>query len=329
VEVISSTKGGARKINLSQFHKKGLAGFQNENDEKKEERQPALSKEQRRQRVIESLDKLPPLSGLIYQIIHLNKKTSSKPEDYIPLFSDCQGIVERMLVLANTSFYGTENKITRIPDAIELLGHKTLRSLAYTALAKSAYENSADIYGFTSTGLWQHSFAVANVAKWLAEYFNLSQRMTEELFVAGLLHDIGKKVIGRHLGDYIPDYMKFMGSHTRQPCSVSDMEREIFDIDHEEAGRILMQHWKLSENIINAISYQPVGDDTDEKHYNSYCIIKLADFLALESGIGLVFNFQWEIKAPGDALKQLKIDADQFETIRRKVKFVLEEVALL
>jgi len=329
VTVTNSTRGRAKKLNLEQFHKKGLDGFPEENNGDKPDNDVVLTKSQRRQRVIESLDKLPALSGFIYQTIHLINKSSSKPEDYIPLFSDCQEIVEKMLVLANTSFYGSEKEITRIPEAIELLGPKTLRSLAYTALAKSAYENSADVYGFTATGLWQHSVAVANVAQWLAEYLKFSQKETEELFVAGLLHDIGKKVIGKHLADYSADYLEFMSSHSNQLCSVSDMEREVVNIDHEEAGRMLVQRWELSDNIINAISYQAIGTDVDELHYNAYCVTRLANFLALEAGIGLISNFHWEIKIPVAALKQLKIDADQFETIRFKMNMILEEVLVL
>jgi HD-like signal output (HDOD) protein len=73
-----------------------------------------------------------------------------------------------------------------------------------------------------------------------------------ELFVAGLLHDIGKVLL---YVKFPQDYRRALALATDSGVLIVDAEREVFDSNHAEIASWVLERWYLPPQLIEAIKY--------------------------------------------------------------------------
>ena len=136
---------------------------------------------------------IPVLPTTIYKIMEIASNKRSSAQDLSKILEKDQALTSKVLKLANSSYYGFSNKIATISHAIVCLGFDTITSIAVTAEAFEVLKRKNESYELAEGGLFNHSIATALAAKLIARKVNYPD--TEEAFVAGLLHDIGKLVM--------------------------------------------------------------------------------------------------------------------------------------
>ena len=104
-----------------------------------------------------------------------------------------QGIVSKVLKIANSAYYGMNGKITSIRHAAIVLGYKILGEIVITAGAKDFLDRQLRGYTYDSMDLWNHSLAVAYGSKFIISKENPS--LTNAAYTAGLIHDVGKIIL--------------------------------------------------------------------------------------------------------------------------------------
>ncbi len=122
--------------------------------------------------------------------------------------------------------------------------------------------------------LWRHSLGVAITAKLLAT--RLEIKNPEELFVSGLLHDIGKVVLyvkWPDVGNSIKDALK-----TRTDHSLFDVELELTGLSHAEIGGHLAGAWHLPVTLREPILYHHNPTQSKEATLQT-AIVHVADIL--------------------------------------------------
>ena len=106
-------------------------------------------------------------------------------------------------------------------------------------------------YGYRQEGLWQHANIVAALSKKIAVVAHLSPEESENCYVSGLLHDIGKLV----LGPFAENMTEVFVTRRQQGLTMSDIEKELLGFSHGEIGRILLDRWKLPRNLVETVHY--------------------------------------------------------------------------
>jgi len=93
---------------------------------------------------------------------------------------------------------------------------------------------------------WAHAYAVAILSKKMAEVLRLD---AEEIFVAGLLHDIGRAILGIRVN------MFYFEGEMGGLCGDKLIEREMecFGLDHAGAGAEIMALWHFPTSLIRAV----------------------------------------------------------------------------
>ena len=131
---------------------------------------------------------------------------------------------------------------------------------------------------------WKHSLICGIVARHLAgQRPGLSE---ERLFVAGLLHDIGRLVLLKHHPDIIEEALYRARFELRL---LQDVEKELIGFDHAELGSALMKNWKLPSFINDAVLFHHCPDKAPEPLGPG--IVHLADILANVLAPGTSGNF--------------------------------------
>ena len=105
---------------------------------------------------------------------------------------------------------------------------------------------------------------------------------SQDLFVAGLVHDIGKVLMIQ----FMPvKFYKILEISMKESKSFNEVERKIFSTDHAEIGAWAMTRWGLPEMLIRCVQYHhhpPFNTDCVEPHE----IVSLADSITKENEIG-------------------------------------------
>jgi putative nucleotidyltransferase with HDIG domain len=187
-------------------------------------------------------------------------------------------LAARLLRVVNSAFYGFPAKISTISRAVVILGSRQLSALALgTSVVKIFKDIPADLVDMKS--FWEHSIACGIAARMIASYKNMAN--TERLFVAGLLHDVGRIVIYK----YLPDQGREMLLHAQQnDCLLRSAELEVLGFDHAQIGAMLMQKWKLPLILEQALEFhhQPAPSQS----FLEASIVHIADILINALRIG-------------------------------------------
>ena len=159
----------------------------------------------------------------------------------------CDGsLALRFLRVANSSMYGFSREINTIEAAVVVLGFKAVKNLAISIAAAEVFDQGSSAHQ-ARLELWQHSLGTATVAKLLAN--QLADVNSEEAFLAGIVHDVGKLIFF----DVVPDdYLALNVSLQNE--SIVDAEVRTFGITHEQIGKECGEEWGLPDEIIHAIA---------------------------------------------------------------------------
>jgi putative nucleotidyltransferase with HDIG domain len=230
-------------------------------------------------KIFQDLKDLPPMPQVVIRIQHLIADLNSDTKQLAKVIESDQAIAAKVLKMANSAFYGMSGKISSIHQASLLLGYRTLGEIATMAGAADLLARKMPGYGYDSQDLWKHSLSVAFSCKLIADLKN--KDLIHEAHTAGLIHDVGKIILDRHvLGkkDKIADYM------VQEEKTFLDAERFFFGFDHAEIASEICRSWKIPEGIALAIRYhhQPSISNGD----GLSCMLHIADYVATMGGIG-------------------------------------------
>ena len=103
---------------------------------------------------------------------------------------------------------------------------------------------------------------------------------SEDLYIAGLLHDIGKIILMERMA---PRYLSVLRRSSQEGRPDVDVETEEFGFSHADIGSVLAIKWFLPEDLAIAIRYHH-APSRDPFHRSLSSLIHLADQLAWRAG---------------------------------------------
>ncbi|MBS0165923.1 MAG: HDOD domain-containing protein [Nitrospira sp.] len=194
---------------------------------------------------IEQVGDLPTLPHVVQRLATMIGSPTVSAEEIGTIIEKDQVLAAKVLRLANSPFYGFPSRIGSVSHAVIVLGFNVVKGLTLCASALTIMKDAG------MDQLWRHSLGVAITAKLLATRLDIKN--SEELFVSGLLHDIGKVVLyvkWPDVGNSIKDAMK-----TRTDHSLFDIEQELTGLSHAEIGGYLASAWHLPVTLREPILY--------------------------------------------------------------------------
>ena len=219
-----------------------------------------------------NVQKLPAMSTVVTELLTTIDQQDVDVDAIAKKISHDQALTVKTLRLANSSFYGMQHKVSSIHGAITILGFRNVRMLIATSAITASF-NPIKIPHFSFTSFWQHSIGTAICAREIAIH---TCRNPEFAFIAGLIHDIGKLVLVTY---YPKQYECALEYQVLHHCDPEDAEREILGLDHNEIGRVILQHWKFPEEMQIAVSEQNFSNDMSVNQLSG--IVHLADIFSL------------------------------------------------
>ncbi len=254
-------------------------------------------------RELEKITNLPAMPTVYNQIQELSHDPDSTTEEYSEIIELDPAITAQMLRLCNSSAFSFSRKITNVGDAVNLLGLQTVIDFVRTLSVVGAFKGKAT--AFDSVNFWKHCIAVGVVTKLLAENPELGGKLKikgEDPFLAGMVHDIGKQVLGHFFNDMFIMVLEEMKSGK----TMFDCENDVLGITHENVGEGLALKWQLPDNLIQIIGHHhtPLLDSPDMVH-----LVHISDVFCKCNGYSFGERSK-EFTYSENTLKRLGIDQD-------------------
>lgn len=238
---------------------------------------------------LKQLDTLPAMPLIAKKLLALPLDTEDGENEMLKLIERDPQLSAKIIGLANTPLLGSQRKMTSVRDAAILLGITRVKSVTIGIAAMSALTKMPQ--GRLSVqNLWLHSLAVALSMRTISQAMPARSRpKDDQIFLAGLLHDIGYLVLA------FLDTRRSDELHIRmadEPDSpMLEIEQELLGISHCELGAQLAQNWDLPSEIIPVLRYHHTPESvTAPKEKTLILIINIAERLLPSLGISELSN---------------------------------------
>ncbi len=225
---------------------------------------------------------LPTLPIVALRLIELSRSPSATIDEIVKTVKSDPAIVARLLKAANSAFFGVPSKVTSIDQAVILLGTTAVTAFALGFSLVDASLSQGPL-GQAYADYWLQSTVQATAAKMIG----IRQRTTnvEDLFLAGLLLDLGKLAMLKTIPD---EYQEVLEAAAASQSPLFEVETCLLGVNHVDVGIGLLQRWNLPEALCQAVRghHEPPAAFAPEAGPEYPPLVKMA---ALASAIGEYF----------------------------------------
>jgi HD-like signal output (HDOD) protein len=229
--------------------------------------------------IIRKLRNLPTLPLVIDNLTRVINNPQSCAKDLSEIITKDQALSARVLKIVNSSFYGFPQKIPTVSRAVVILGYNCVKNLALSSTIFNFLAENVGIKDFDINSLWNHSLRCAACSRLIAS--KILHQDSEDTFISGLMHDIGKVIFIEYLAD---QYQQALSKARDDTVPICEAERLVIGIDHAELGYMLADKWKLHRVLSNSIRFhhRPLSaqKSCDELSLKIYSIVYLANILS-------------------------------------------------
>ncbi len=209
---------------------------------------------------------LPTLPSVASEIISLTSKEETSVKEIADMLSKDVSLSAKVLKIANSAYYGFAYKISTIQQAISCIGINAIRSLVLSfSFLSIKGGNKAELFIYED--FLAKSLATAVVARLIKN--KIDNNDLEEIFIAGLLKNIGKLIIAStHPKLY--DQVAKEAQNTEK--NITEIEQQIIGIDHAQIGYEITKSWGFPDILSVPIRYHhfPENNKGDDKKAQLY-----------------------------------------------------------
>ncbi|MEW6051403.1 MAG: HDOD domain-containing protein [Candidatus Zixiibacteriota bacterium] len=196
---------------------------------------------------IQRHDDLLSLPQALTEILKEIEKPNFNFDSLAKIILKDPALTSRILKVANSSFYHRRTEITTVHQAVQILGVTTVKCLALSTSVFDAGRLDATT-GVNSKQLFAYVLSVGAASEKIAQL--VAFKDIEEVFIAGLLHEIGTLYFVHHH----PQQYRQVRHTYEELHDLLKAEKVVFGLDHCEAGYLLAKRWRLPHSICEAIS---------------------------------------------------------------------------
>ncbi len=188
---------------------------------------------------------LPALPTVVQRLLDALSSGKSSAVEIAALLSVDAGLVAQIMKVVNSAYYGLPTPIREIKHAVAYLGLAEIKRIALTV---ALMERLAPADSIEFARFWSHSFHTALTARVIARRRDYTVN-PEEIYVAALLHDVGKLV---YMKFFPAEYQDLTRRCEADASLMVDAENELSLPSHTLFGAVLCDRWLFDDLVKRA-----------------------------------------------------------------------------
>ena len=232
-----------------------------------------------RQRIQEIVDRLPPMSMAVLELMRLAGDSSASADDAGDIIMRDGVLLGSVLQEANSAMFSPRSPITTAQSAVALIGMNRVTAITVATSSRVSMPTSATLYGVDAESVRRHQRITVEACLALGGNFSHGDR--SELATVAVLHDMGKLVLSA-MG---PGWLSATGLLTAATDhDLIDLERHLFEVHHGTVGRMVCDHWGIPPHIGHAVELHHTPDGGDRLAHGAYIADIVANAIDPEHG---------------------------------------------
>ncbi len=267
---------------------------------------------------IREISHIATLPEITLKIVELVEDPKSTAADLHRVIANDPALCSRILKVVNSSFYGLPGQIGSINRAIVMLGLNAVKNIAIAASLAKLFRGGDLTANFSARNLWDHSMATAAASKIVADALKLG--LSDEAFLAGLIHDIGIMVAMQYDRSRLIAVLDRVGADAGgiPTANMLELEEETFGATHQDFGAGLCEKWKFPKSfvLVTGNHHHPLTPPQGSRTLT--CLVYVADRLAAEYGTGFRLDLL-NTDVAAEVRDEIRLSVQKLEHIRSDI----------
>jgi|HubBroStandDraft_6_1064221.scaffolds.fasta_scaffold64701_2 HD-like signal output (HDOD) protein len=225
-----------------------------------------------------AVDKLPPFPLVATRLMTLLAREDPDIHEVGRMISAEPVFATRVLQMANSPLFALSTQVKTLSHAIVVLGLARVKAITVTRALGDFVAPALSVRSLRVC--WQNSLAGALLAEKLARACKMDPDVA---YVAGLLRDIGRLAL---LVKYPDSYANLLAVSGENAFDLISTERELFDVDHCQAGEWLMERMPFPPELAEVVAHhhEPPAD----REFRMLHLVRIADRMADALGFAII-----------------------------------------
>ncbi len=196
---------------------------------------------------VSQMENVPSLPSLYRELRSQLEGSHPNLNEITDIVSRDPGMTAKLLQLVSSDFLVSAPCPSSPKQAVSIIGIDNLRPLVlsgglFSELREGLAEKLAPV--------WRHSYATARFAEAIACCEHASEKVVQECYAAGLLHEIGSIV----LATTYPDQLDWLETNGNVNSLAGVCEKRDFESTRALVGAYLLGLWGLPDAIVEAVA---------------------------------------------------------------------------
>src|SRR6266478_6386133 len=193
-----------------------------------------------------ALKDLPPYRPVARKLMRLTVRQDVQLDQIQRVLRMDAAFTADVLRLANSPLIGMRGEIKSIMQAVMMLGLERIKGLATTLSLRAFLTTSVPTSALLAS--WRHNLAAAILCERLARILVID---SDTCYTAGLVHDVGRLAL---LCAFPDKYEQILSVQPSDDFDLLQLERSIFEIDHCQAGKWILEQWDFPKEMCEVAS---------------------------------------------------------------------------
>ena len=243
---------------------------------------------------ISLVGEISTLPEVTVRIIEIVEDPRSTAKDLHEIIKNDPALSAKVLKVVNSAFYGLPGQVASVDRAIILLGLSAVKNIAIAASIARLFKGGQLSDDFSAKDLWRHSVAVGVCAKLISRAGG-TMAGGDEVFLAGLIHDLGllveRQAFSKQLGEVIQRTKAGEGTFI-------EMENLVIGADHQGFGEALTTKWKFPRHLRATVGFHHNPDSLSKELRKLGYLVHAADIICCNEKIGFYLTAATEELTP-------------------------------
>jgi HD-like signal output (HDOD) protein len=235
--------------------------------------------------ILQSNVRLPPFPPVGSQLLDMNHQPPEEIDisKFIQLIETDPSLVTHILKLANSVYFQSVQKISSLRQAVMHIGMGESINAVSWHFFQTALPKFPRLEGFSGKDYWAHSWACAVANRMLGRPDLLATCLPGELYIAGLLHGVGKLILALHRPE---DFMQCLENSRNFNQPLFESELDLFGTTDTDIAYEILTSWQFPEKICMAVKHYRMPEEADQPFREIAAATQFAYYIANTSGVG-------------------------------------------